>query len=87
MSTFKDIATLYSPMKELGPEDEGYRYKPAHQPITVTKSSFYRGPNDALLGYVDHFASSLFASPLNSVCLCFIQGELRHAQRTATWSS
>ncbi len=54
MSTFKDIATLYSPMKELGPEDEGYRYKPAHQTITVTKSSLYRGPNDSLLGYVDH---------------------------------
>ncbi|EFX71258.1 hypothetical protein DAPPUDRAFT_111933 [Daphnia pulex] len=50
MSTFKDIANLYSPMKELDPNDVGYRCKPTLQPITTPTSSLYRGTNQSLLG-------------------------------------
>ncbi|KAK4022558.1 hypothetical protein OUZ56_008019 [Daphnia magna] len=51
LSTFKDIANLYSPMKELEPNDVGHRCKPMHQPIVSTLiSSLYRGNNDSLLG-------------------------------------
>ncbi|XP_046437443.1 uncharacterized protein LOC124188681 [Daphnia pulex] len=50
MSTFKDIANLYSPMKELDPNDVGYRCKPTLQPITTPTSSLYRGTNQSILG-------------------------------------
>ncbi len=49
ISTFKDIASLYSPMKELGPDDEGYRFKPKHHPVETNESAQHRGTDDSLL--------------------------------------
>ena len=59
LSTFKDIASLYSPMKELGPDDEGYRFKPKHHALPVisdeesstANNKDARGPDDSLLWY------------------------------------
>lgn len=71
LSTFKDIANLYSPMKELEPNDVGHRCKPMHQPIVSTLiSSLYRGNNDSLLGY--YFWLEVFSLyTINWICwLC-----------------
>lgn len=49
MSTFKDIAGLYSPMKDFGPEDEGFRIKPKHSAMPIEENARYKGPDNANL--------------------------------------